>query len=418
MLVSRSLLIFSLVSASVLTGCSSTAPRNDFVSSSRPLPEPTLPNPELGQATELVPELPEPSAPVDSEVQLASAEEAPAAEPVVQVSLDENEDASAPTVDPAFGQIASDESGNEEQMSEETQTAAIAPAEVQEAVELTEQPAEEETVAEAAPEPDAEWTASQGRVPLWAASGWKNSDGQQDSEAAAEFEAPAKPEPSETAEVDLPPALPDFEAPFMDPEVAASDANADTEPAAETAETDAEWALPVAAEPQPEAEPTAAAASTEADGISHRMAILAYEVGNEPNPDQATLDTLRSLLEHENNHVRLNSAEALFKLGHGSEEALTVIQNTLSSSDENLAFLATIALGSVYQHSPGEALDLLLKQFVQNSEAVQRQAVLMVGEYQENRDELVPILTRVADKHPNAEVREAAVLSLSCLNRK
>jgi len=417
MLVSRSLLIFSLVSASVLTGCSSTAPRNNFVGSTRPLPEPTLPNPELGKATDVIPELPSPAAPVDSEVQLASAEEAPAAEPVVQVSLDENEDASAPTVDPAFGQMASKEAAPKE----ETQTAAIAPADVEESVETTQELFDEkpvEVAEEVASEPDAEWTASQGRVPVWAASGWKNSDGQQDSEAADEFEAPAKPEPTETTEADLPPALPDFEAPFMDPEVAASDANADTEPAAETAETDAEWALPVAAEPQPEAVSVQDSASTEDDGISHRMAILAYEVGNEPNPEQATLDTLRSLLEHENNHVRLNSAEALFKLGHGSEEALTVIQNTLSSSDENLAFLATIALGSVYQHSPSEALDLLLKQFVQNSEAVQRQAVLMVGEYQENREELVPILTRVADKHPNAEVREAAVLSLSCLNRK
>ncbi|MCG6157278.1 HEAT repeat domain-containing protein [Rubinisphaera margarita] len=406
MLVSRSRLIFSLILATILTGCSSTAPRNNFVGSTRPLPEPTLPNPELGKASDVIPDLPTPVAPAESEVKLASADEPPVAEPVVQVNFDANEDASAPELDPAFGQLA-----DEESVTEASQTAALAPAAAEKTPKTAEEDVEVVADEQAAPEPEAEWAASQGRVPVWAASGWKSSGAEETSDSWSEQAS------AEESEADLPPELPDFEAPLTEastPEKAAASHEPSTEA---TADADEEWALPVAAESQSD-DAVEPASPSEADSVSHRMAILAYEVGNESNPDQATLETLRSLLEHESNHVRLNSAEALFKLGHGSEQSLAVIQHTLSSSDENLAFLATIALGSVYQHSPGEALDLLLKQFVQNSEAVQRQAVLMVGEYQENRDELVPILTRVADKHPNADVREAAVLSLSCLNQK
>jgi len=149
--------------------------------------------------------------------------------------------------------------------------------------------------------------------------------------------------------------------------------------------------------------------------INHRLASLAYLIGNEKFVAEDTLDSLKLLLDHDNQHVRINSAEALFRHQHGSEKALQAITSAFSSTDESIRFIAVHALVSAYEQSPEETIQVMVAQLDTDSTSVQRQIALLLGDFQGHSSTLIPRLQQLVDEHPDEEVREAALLSLVCL---
>ncbi len=151
------------------------------------------------------------------------------------------------------------------------------------------------------------------------------------------------------------------------------------------------------------------------DLVNHRLASLAYLIGNEEFVAEDTLASLELLLDHEDQHVRINSAEALFRHQQGSKKALQAITSAFSSTDESIRFIAVHALVSAYEQSPEETIQVMVAQLDTDSTSVQRQVALFLGDFRGHSSTLIPRLQQLVDEHPDEEVREAALLSLVCL---
>ncbi len=149
--------------------------------------------------------------------------------------------------------------------------------------------------------------------------------------------------------------------------------------------------------------------------INHRLAALAYLVGNEEFVKEDALKSLELLLDHEDQHVRINSAEALFRHQRGSEKAMQAITSAFSSSDESIRFIAVHALVSAYEQLPDETVRVMVSQLDTESTSVQRQIALLLGDFRGHASTLVPRLQQMVEAHPDDEVRKAAQLSLVCL---
>ncbi len=171
------------------------------------------------------------------------------------------------------------------------------------------------------------------------------------------------------------------------------------------------------AEPVAESEPAIESELSveQQEQVNHRLASLAYLIGNEESVTDDALDSLELLLEHEDQHVRINSAEALFRHQRGSEKALQAITSAFTSTDESIRFIALHALVSAYRQAPEETIQVMMDQLEADSPSVQRQVVLLLGEFRGHSGTLVPRLQQLVDNHPDQEVREAALLSLVCL---
>ena len=149
--------------------------------------------------------------------------------------------------------------------------------------------------------------------------------------------------------------------------------------------------------------------------INQRLASLAYLIGHEKEVQEKAFESLEVLLDHEDEHVRINSAEALFRHHRGSEKALRVISDAFSSSDESIQFIAVHALAGAYEQSPEETIQIMEAQLEQSSVAIQRQVALLLGGFHNHSNSLIPRLEQLAEKHPDDDVREAALLSIICL---
>ncbi len=149
--------------------------------------------------------------------------------------------------------------------------------------------------------------------------------------------------------------------------------------------------------------------------VNRRLASLAYLVGNEKSVPQEVFGSLELLLDHEDEHVRINSAEALFRHQRGNEKALQVISSAFSSPDESIRFIAAHALASAYEQDPENTIKIMEEQLDQESVSVQRQVALLLGGFRDHSSRLITRLQKLADEHPSEEVREAALLSIICL---
>ncbi len=164
-----------------------------------------------------------------------------------------------------------------------------------------------------------------------------------------------------------------------------------------------------------EAETTLEVDDQKQDLINHRLASLAYLIGNEQLVAEEALESLELLLDHEDQHVRINSAEALFRHGRGSQKALQAITSAFASEDEAIRFIAVHALVSAYEQSPEETIQVMVAQLDTESTSVQRQIALLLGDFRGHSNKLIPRLQQLVDEHPAEQVREAALLSLVCL---
>lgn len=149
--------------------------------------------------------------------------------------------------------------------------------------------------------------------------------------------------------------------------------------------------------------------------INQRLATLAYLIGNEETAEKEVLDSLKLLLDHEDLHVRINSAEALYRHRQGDEETMQTIMEALSSSDESDRFIALHVLVSAYEQSPEETIQIMVDQLEENSPSLQRHVALLLGDFRDHSSILTPHLQRLVDEHPDDEVKQAAQLSLYCL---
>ncbi len=168
-------------------------------------------------------------------------------------------------------------------------------------------------------------------------------------------------------------------------------------------------------EDNPAIEPVQADYAEKQKLINQRLASLAYLIGNEEEVQEEAFESLEVLLDHEDEHVRINSAEALFRHHRGSEKTLKVISDAFSSSDESIQFIAVHALASAYEQSPEETIQIMEVQLEQSSVAIQRQVALLLGGFHNHSNSLIPRLEQLAEKHPDDDVREAALLSIICL---
>lgn len=146
-----------------------------------------------------------------------------------------------------------------------------------------------------------------------------------------------------------------------------------------------------------------------------RLASLVYLIGKEKTVTDEVLASLEVLLDHENEQVRINSSEALFQHGRGSEKAIKTIAKAFSSNDESTRIIAVHAMASAYDQSPKETVRIMMAQLETDSPPVQRHIALLLGNFQGHSSSLRPVLQHLANDHPDAGIREAASLSLVCL---
>ena len=149
--------------------------------------------------------------------------------------------------------------------------------------------------------------------------------------------------------------------------------------------------------------------------VNEKLAALAYLVGNEERVNDEALDSLVVLLGHEDQYVRINSAEALAKHGRNGKKVMETIAEVLEDGDESVRVIAVHALVSAYERSPEETYQLMVGQLNTDSVAVLRQVALMLGDFTGHAVELRPALEELVSEHPDEQVRKAALLSLVCL---